>query len=482
MVHKIYRHRVVDYLRHRTVVDDDDDTADDVTTTLDVLDEVRGSGRARRGYHVILCRNKRPTTPIDRLSPLARQNISWMARMRYQAVTVTTPSHRDDDHDHDDDDDANLTAAVYSSLHLDLAHDVLRVDVYPRHLLEVWCGRLQQQAAVKAGPTTIRTPLSDPFEGRIRMTASRSQCTVRLTLVVTIDQTAMGDDQDSPSNGVTSTIGTKTTTACYWGVDRRPTDTVEIDLNLNHEANQELNIVPMQPNGQEPPTSDGQSSVQLHPITTPLSRAHYKLRQVNDDVLQPRGLLLSTGAAALDLGASPGGWTQLLLAASDGPVYAVDPAVMAQRVLRRRRRQHGVVHLPCMLHAFPAHWGDSASTTRPPLSTVVCDASILWSELWEALPTHILPYITRWRFPVVLVLTCKLPFRTAGSIARHVGRLRDALPGFVERLRPFFDQDVNNVMVESQLLHLFANSESERTLVLIVKKRRDASHEGVTDA
>ena len=485
MVHKIYQARVVEYLMGRRPHTANDDAA---VVVLDTV-EPKGPSQGRRGYVVVLCRAVQ-RIPTSHLSALARQNISWTAALQH-VVTLHHP-HNNNNHGW-----TELATALYTTLLLPL-HTVttttttttdmlLRIDVHPRALLETLCGQLQQAAAAATGSTWRSVDDDDPFEGPIPMTASRSQCTVRLTVVIITTNTTtttsggttscpLGQEQYPPQP--TDTTTTTTTTTCYWGIDRRPTDNDAIDLRLNHESNQELNIVAMLPeNGNDPPTHNHKNnnnnnnsslspplSPPLLPITTPLSRAHYKMLQVWHDILQP--LQHPRGGAALDLGASPGGWIQVLQHDMQcAPIYAVDPALLAARVLRHGA---GVVHMPCMLHQFADH---AARMTHTPLRTLVCDASVLWAELWQSLLDHIFPHIASWQFPAVLVLTCKLPYRTAGSIARHVAAMHAQLPAFIDKMRPHFGTAAEEVSIESQFLHLFANSESERTLVLIVKEK-----------
>eukprot|EP00977_Amphora_coffeiformis_P023842 scaffold14530_cov217-Amphora_coffeaeformis.AAC.2 len=501
MVHKIYEERVVEYLMGHHDNSTDDAIARSKVTTLGTFEEAKGPSRGRRGYRILLCCGVQKL-PTEHLSPLARQNISWTARMQYKvpilhpSITGFTTHNNPSDNCNNYDDVKGtllvetLAASLYSTLRLafNLTTDALRIDVYPRHYIEPLCGHLQKQAKVCTRTAGLGTNINnnsqtvndeevgDPFEGPIRMTASRSQCTVRLSVV--IGQQEEQQQQEQTNTGFC-------TTTCYWGIDRRPDENTAIDLRLNHEANEELNIVAMVPeNGHDPPVSSD-NKIAIHP-TTPLSRAHYKLLQVWHDIIQPREdeLRLYTGAA-LDLGASPGGWTQVLIHNIHcATVYALDPAIIAHRVLHHHHHHHQqpaanlapgstrptpvVKHIPCMMDRFEQN---AAAHLTMPLSTLVCDASVLWSELWQTLLLHILPHVPKWQFPAVLVLTCKLPFRTAGSIARHVAMMNDQVPAFLESMRPHFGIDRDMVSIESQFLHLFANSESERTLLLVVTEK-----------
>jgi 23S rRNA (cytidine2498-2'-O)-methyltransferase len=66
-----------------------------------------------------------------------------------------------------------------------------------------------------------------------------------------------------------------------------------------------------------------------------ISRAEFKLLEA----LEVFGVTLPTSGYALDLGAAPGGWTRILLAAGL-QVAAVDPASLDPRLGRQRRLEH----------------------------------------------------------------------------------------------------------------------------------------------
>lgn len=477
MVHKIYEARLLDAWRPAAV------------EFLEAVHSRAKVSQNRRGFHVLLCReigSGRGSSKgyhhdyclPTRLSPCARQNISWMARLQYyrRVVVVDTSSSSGAASRNllasssSSTSSSAMATSVWQTLAEDPSFDRLtdriRVDVFPRTLLEPVCGALQARAHASLVDDDDETPLpSDPFEGPLQMTASRSQSTLRLTVVLVPEAVKGGDhDKNAASRSVTT---------CYWGMDRRPRDNALLDLELNQEANAEMAIVAMQP-------SDGKEPIPAPHPTIPLSRAYYKLAQVWTDELQPRCLDLANGAG-LDLGASPGGWTQILLHdVGLSTVVCVDPAVMAQRVLRHP----GVRHVPHRLQDWRRCQTERHGTA---FSAVVCDASVLWSTLLDDLSTHVVPF-TRWTLPVVLVLTCKLPFRTAGSIARHVQGIRERVPDLLDEWKPYFVAAASTatatatttvrkqgVAMEWKLLHLFANSESERTLLIVVKEAPPSS-------
>ena len=512
MVHKKYMDRVIDYLWKPVETTVDQDQAKLPVLILDLPQMERGCSQSRRGYRVVMGQQQSRSirnSPLH-LSAFARQNISWMARMQWRltcktmaATTATTTTTSPE----------SMTAASNFSWQNQLArhlyttliqgdsaslarhkpsqtllqpHDKIRVDVYPRHHLENVVGPLQQNAAMvtNIGSSSDKNSCSstqvslDPFDGPLPLTASRTNCTIRITVVVV--------QQSSPENATASNIeqdqfaGTAATT-CYWGIDRRPRDTACIDVKLNHEAHEEFNIVPMLPKDGSEPTCIGSTSLSL---TTPLSRAYFKLDQVWDELLATHPWLSpnckdaernTEPLVAMDVGASPGGWTQHLLHAWYSGrirhVYAMDKAQLAQRILSTGR----VTHIPCRMHQFASQCKECPI---PPLSVLVCDASVLWAELWESLAQHVFPHI-QWRLPAVIVLTCKLPFVTKGSIARHVERIQQQYPiWWKEHLQAMFEtakDNENALEMEWHLLHLFANSESERTLVVIIRQK-NAQH------
>ena len=87
-----------------------------------------------------------------------------------------------------------------------------------------------------------------------------------------------------------------------------------------------------------------------------------------------------------------------------------------------------------------------------------------------------------WTLPAVAVVTLKLPFKTSGSIERHVARIRESVPQKLQELSEAMygsgssDNKKENVAVATdyQVLHLMANADSERTLVVHFNEKGSA--------
>jgi hypothetical protein len=452
-VHRNYYDRVVDYF-YPSVSSADSSAKSSARSAVQVLDaQVKlGVSHTRRGYLLVLCPEVQQVPTRETLSPLARQNISWTARLQWTTCVVAATDNNNKDSN--SVSLAPLVARLWESLllekepasstsSLDLAQDILRINVYPRQCLEPVCGLLQKAAA--AHVCKSRSDDENPFDGPLRMTASLSNCTIRLTVVITQPPK---HEAAGATNTATEEEDSTSYQRCYWGIDARPADSEAMNLPLNHDAHGELAIVPMQTNGKEATPAPA--------VTVPLSRAYYKLHQVWQQVLHPRRVELNLQeGAGLDLGSSPGGWTQVLVHSLQLPlVYTLDPAVVADRVTQCGR----VTHVQQRMEDWEG--------TDEALSILVCDASLLWSELLDQVAS-VLAKCRRWCFPAVLVLTLKLPFRNPGSVQRHVGEIESKIPKFVKEWATMIS--ARPLETECQLLHLFANSASERTAVVIFR-------------
>jgi hypothetical protein len=384
-----------------------------------------GVSRARRGHVLLLLHNVRRSL-FASLSPVARQNISWVARITEQESFSQSCGH-------------SLGPALWNSLlkaGFDVCTDQIRVDCYPRHRIEEVCLVLQRAAtaAGSGGP-----PPADPFEGIVSMTMSRSKSTCRLTVII-----------DAQQDG--------TIEQWYWGVEHR-SDEVHfedmVQLRLNHEAAEEIKVLPADIN----PVAD---------CTAPLSRAYYKLEQVWRDLQAlPDDMLreLCKGGTGLDVGASPGGWTQVLVHRFGmKKVIAVDKAVLANRIRTHPAVKHVSSAVECSETA-------TALNITAPYSVVVCDASVLWSELLDMTLQHVF-LKTKFCLPALVVFTLKLPFKTLNSIQRRVERIQEKLPRYLTELcDAMYPGNSTNVRTRFSSVHLMANADTERTLIVLFEER-----------
>jgi len=630
MVHKLYLDRVVDFLTTTTTSSNSrleeiprrSSSSCDKVAILDIP-ELTGVSRARRGYVVVLLEETQRC--LSTLSPLARQNISWVGRITHAAHHHHQQQHENNEKDgamekngknyhdptasnkfHTSDPimSSRLGMAIWKSLSMPSLSSSssttttssssqscpfdrynpthwLRVDVHPRHETIPLC-RLLQRAAVlattrpaSAGGSKKRRVVSstqnallvndlpaslsvnqeslkvangddsatpfvidtnddynddekeeedddDPFEhGPISFTKSRSKCSHRLTVIFAAPhpspQTASivagssergwssllsasssigggGSSRSSSSSGG----GGKGNASCWWGWETRLNDHNGdndhlLDLALNHEAAEQVIVVAEPPNQEEDHEKNNNTMI---PVESPLSRAYYKLHQVWTDYL-PKDDLRITQGSGLDLGACPGGWTQVLVHVMGlCHVTSVDAAPLAARVARLPQVKHVAAHLQTLsiLDLLLQHNG----TTVAPYSMVVCDASIMWSELMDELLKRIQVWmdsyhnmlsdenndngdqkpLVLWCRPLTWVITMKLPFKTIGSIQRHVQQMHERLPRDLERMAsilfPFPKNNatdgstkVTPIRTRFRVVHLMANSDSERTLIAV---------------
>lgn len=400
MVHKLYAERVQDFLLLNGGWNEERRQLH-----VKILDtpEISGVSRARRGFLLLLL--EKAKRPVDSLPHMARQNISWIGRITH----------------HSDDQALIWTTLLEGGFQIQ--RDSLRVDVYPRAKTDAICLCLQSSSAESLG----RAMPLDPYEGCIPMTMSASKCSHRLTVV------CIGES------------------SFYWGIMNRQSneDARILNMNLNHNAADEIVVE----------AADSKTGKEINSsveATVPLSRAYYKLNQVWDDYLSTETSLQLDRGSAIDLGACPGGWTQVLVHKMGLPtVVAVDPGRPADRIL----------FLPQVTH-IPSRIKSASITPYGPFSIVVCDASDIWIEMMNQLVEEVAGK-GDWLIPAVVVVTLKLPHQTVGSIQRHLHWLTERLPpqlyGMSKKMYPMASQ----VGVRFQIVHLMANSASERTLISI---------------
>ena len=365
----------------------------------------------------------------------------------------------------------------------------------------------------------------DPFEhGPISFTKSRSKCSHRLTVIFAAlhpsQQTARtltgSSERESSSSSVSSSIdggggggrgggGRGNADSCWWGWETRlnndddDDDHLVLDLALNHEAAEQVIVVAESPNREDHENHHNT----IIPVETPLSRAYYKLHQVWTDYLQkdnddPSSFLRRsiTQGSGLDLGACPGGWTQVLVHVMGfRHVTSVDAAPLAARVSNLPQVKHVAAHVQTLSILDLMEYN---KRTVAPYSMVVCDASIMWSELMDELLKRIQVWmdsyqnmlsdnsndngdqkpISLWCRPLTWVITMKLPFKTIGSIQRHVQQMHERLPRDLERMANLLFPTPKNdatdgltndtpIRTKFRVVHLMANSDSERTLIAV---------------
>jgi len=435
----------------------------------------KGPRKSRTGYSLLVVQNCM-VSPAQ-LPPTARRQLSWAGRLSHKTdlkdhvvaeddnieETNLTGKKRTRSNEKEVDEENDLYLSIIDNTAVeiwkeligncfDIDKDVLRIDVHPKTInsnSEV-CSALQRCA--KAATSSV---LDNP----IKLALSASVVTTIVSVVFISQQIA------------------------FWGVAPNRQHFEELNQTLNDYATKEVAVE----------ATDSKSGLDLDKPSacqipeTPVSRAHYKLAQVfeDDKLLDKIGslrgintqggkyskkLLLSHGSG-LDVGASPGGWTQVLCNQLGIPTVAVDPAVLAKRVASLK----GVTHICAELSSKEAIAGIAQ---HAPYSTIVCDACLsnpkaLIEKIIEALESvkHFLKEsgneneVVTW--PLCTVFTLKFPHKTTGSIARFIGMTSEALPGYFRRFSMLGGQGKYNVEVTYKICHLFANSLSERTVIAV---------------
>jgi 23S rRNA U2552 (ribose-2'-O)-methylase RlmE/FtsJ len=246
----------------------------------------------------------------------------------------------------------------------------------------------------------------------------------------------------------------------------------------------------------------------------PVCRAYYKLDEILNLWLPkwnwtlPQGREGEQGILAMDIGASPGGWTQRL-ASHCSAVLSIDPGELRPEILRL----DNVFHLQHLVQAeavtsilqtvqteatgnVEVIVGTGAAKTlcvneKQKVRFIVCDVNCDARTTAGFLTKHVLPFIEgfgccccsrgdRKHFgsgniistSVILVVTLKL---MKGPKKEHIVKARRDLVSMIDREFPTvaccnsspckWQWDWHNDC-DSQLVHLCANSTNERTVVL----------------
>lgn len=435
-----------------------------------------GARKVRTGYNTIITRNA-ACSPGD-LPPLARQHISWAGRVTHQTTSILDESsHNSKCIDADksgkkflaDADELCTSVAALAFQQLtacgfffaeteDRRADELRLDVRPKSFALPLCQELQRLATdAKISPRADTDP-NDPFDGPMRMTRSiaKSACILNAVFDSLIESA-----QNAP-------------TTCFWGITPTPEHATMIN-KLNDFAKKEVRIA-----------KPGDTTCY---VDTPTSRAYYKLQQIFDQYLTPLMLWDKTMdgslGAGLDLGASPGGWTQVLYQNGLTPVVSVDPGLLAPRV----ERLEGVQYIKGDFNGDDAVIREIASAS--PYSAIVCDANIthgcdekimemfgrIAGEL-EKTGSEAEQLSLLITLPAVLVLTLKFAYKTEQSMKRNyaaaIKRIPTLLTSIVDaQCRTSTSISRDRIACRYTVVHLHANSDSERTVLAIFEDISD---------
>ena len=437
-----------------------------------------GARKVRTGYNMIITRTA-ACLPGD-LPPLARQHISWAGRVTHQTSTsISDESSRNSKSTNCSNGENEIEKSAINELCTSVAAfafqrltecgfvfaetedrraDELRLDIRPKSFALPLCQELQRLAVDAKIPPRTDTDPNDPFDGPMRMTRSIAKSACILNVVF---NSLIESDQNAP-------------TTCFWGITPTPEHATMIN-KLNDFAKKEVRI-------EKPGDTTCDDD-------TPTSRAYYKLQQIFDKYLTPSMLLNKTMngslGAGLDLGASPGGWTQVLYKNGLRPVVSVDPGLLAPRV----ERLEGVQYINGDFNGDDAIIREIANSS--PYTAIVCDANVthgldeaiikmtdrvadeLEKKGSEAAPSS--PLIS---LPAVLVPTLKFAYKTEQSMKRNyaaaIKRIPTLLTSIVDsQCRTSTSISKDHIACRYTVMHLHANSDSERTVLAMFEDISD---------
>mmetsp|Transcript_13282 Transcript_13282/g.15230 ORF Transcript_13282/g.15230 Transcript_13282/m.15230 type:complete len:438 (+) Transcript_13282:54-1367(+) len=368
---------------------------------------LKGGRKNRRGYIILIVRDA-VLSSLNDLPPIARQNISSGMELTYTLSILQ--------HEMNPDFVGSNLWLLLREKGFNFLSDVLRVDCYPRDKTDDICLSLQR--------ATERV-------GTISMSKSTSKCTYNLYLVL--------DDEVS----------------CYWiGLEVCGDHT-----KFNDHASRQVLI-----SSTDSRTGVGSNEDETISSCIPVSRAFYKLCQVWEEELS-QVLSDCLSASALDIGSAPGGWTQIL-AQHFSTVISVDPGILSRRVADMR----GVKHIRGDM-CSEAVITEISQTTKL-LSLLVCDASTNSHETFPKL----LKLIERlgqghWKLPCAWVVTLKLPYKTKGSLERNLNKALQHIPHQLQAIANFSFSESSSISIRFKVVHLIANSESERTIIALFDRQ-----------
>ncbi|KAL7484784.1 hypothetical protein ACHAW6_010402 [Cyclotella cf. meneghiniana] len=448
--------------------------------TIVPLPDEKGRRKSRQGYSlmVIIGAHMSPA----RLPPMARRQISWACRLTHEtyADDNSALSVSDEHKERSGVSSILISVAVEAWEQLVTVHSfstencMLRLDVHPKRFHSEACNALQLAASGRVHSNFTGHRSASGHNEAIKLTHSAKNARNILSIILC-----------SPHQ-------------VYWGISTSKQHWNDLNQTINDHASKELVLV----------TTDSVTGLDVAdqdvPYEIPVSRAYYKLFQVFEDgeilhsISQMHGFSLNKSMNAveipvdklmshgsgIDIGASPGGWTQVMHAKLKIPtIIAVDPGVLA----------HRVATLPGVHHCrndISSEETIQCMAQHAPFSLVVCDAcvdvKIVFEKIFGALagvlsllqspdnmpkPNSLDSDCCLFSWPLCLVVTLKFPFKTNGSIDRHLGCSIPVIIDFLTRISQLgckHGSKISNIQVRYKICHLFANSVSERTVIALL--------------
>jgi 23S rRNA U2552 (ribose-2'-O)-methylase RlmE/FtsJ len=464
---------------------DEDETVAPLTENLNSQDrnciviptpDEKGSRKDRTGFSLLVIHGA-IMSPVD-LPPMARKQISWVGNLTHQSSLVLNGRGNGTNKTNVASLSSNLNSIVQDIWHdlttkssYDAQRDFLRIDVHPK--------------SYNSEIITAFTNMMHPT--LINLAFSCSKVSHVVSIVV----------HSSASLPNVTPTETSMMEMIEWGISTSKEHFEDLNGQLNDYAKKEIRLVT---DNDIDLSVDGEKKDDV-PLDMPVSRAYYKLAQVFEDetllkvMAAPQQQIddkcsttsmtttpLSHGKG-MDIGASPGGWTQVLYNTLHIPtIIALDPAMLAERVMALP----GVHHLCTDISSDECK---QVLSKYVPYSVIVCDASEsnaneLLIKIVETLGrissilvdkgnrNSSMATVVAW--PLCLVITIKLPYKTIGSMQRNIEKTCEYIPEFLRKIASLGpvsndngdDQcDDYNVDIRYKICHLFANSLSERTLV-----------------